>query len=104
LLKHGTISLIDENMNTVAFLSSEGENRTKMLSNIQEVKARKGRVLILSQGEVEEDEVIVLPETSELLSPFVFAPAFQLLAYYVAVKLGRNVDKPRALAKSVTVE
>ncbi len=104
LLKHGTISLIDENMSTVAFLPSDSENRAKMLSNIQEVSARDGRVLIVSQGKVDEDEVISLPYTSELLSPFIFSPVFQLLAYYVAVKLGRNVDKPRALAKCVTVE
>jgi len=101
LLKHGTISLIDEKVNTVAFLSNREESSSRMLSNVQEVRAREGRVLILGQ---DGKEGISLPKSSEALSPFIFAPAFQLLAYYVAVKLGRNVDRPRALAKSVTVE
>ncbi len=107
LLKHGTISLIDENMHTVAFLPAQGRNREKMVSNINEVRARGGRILVLALGDfqgAEGVESVSLPEVSEMLSPFVFASAFQLLAYYTAVKLGRNVDKPRALAKSVTVE
>lgn len=106
LLKHGTISLIDEDMHTVAFIPWERENRSKIISNIQEVKARKGVVMGVAIGEpVEQCDVnIVAPKCSELLSPIVFAPIYQLLAYYTAVQLGRNVDKPRALAKSVTVE
>ncbi len=106
LLKHGTISLIDEDTRTIAIVPAAGENRSKMMSNIQEVKARGGFVLGIVAGEpLEEcDANIVAPAVSELLSPMVFAPIYQLLAYYTAVKLGRNVDKPRALAKSVTVE
>lgn len=106
LLKHGTISLIDEDTRTIAVVPAEGENRSRMMSNIQEVKARGGFVLGIASGEpLEECDVnIVAPKVSELLSPIVFAPIYQLLAYYTAVKLGRNVDKPRALAKSVTVE
>lgn len=106
MLKHGTISLIDEDMYTVAMIPAEGENRSKMKSNIQEVKSRGGPVLGIISGEnlAECDESILIPTCNELISPIVFAPAYQLLAYYKAVELGRNVDKPRALAKSVTVE
>jgi glucosamine--fructose-6-phosphate aminotransferase (isomerizing) len=105
LLKHGTISLIDENMHTVAFVPARGENRKRIISNIQEVRARDGRVIAIASGSpVASDACLLVPECSEELSPIIFAPVFQLLAYYVALKLGRNVDKPRALAKSVTVE
>ena len=105
MLKHGTISLIDENMHTVAFVPAQGENRKRIMSNIQEVRAREGRVIAIASGEpVAGDACMALPSCSEELSPIIFAPAFQLLAYHVALKLGRNVDKPRALAKSVTVE
>ncbi|NOZ58926.1 MAG: glutamine--fructose-6-phosphate transaminase (isomerizing) [Euryarchaeota archaeon] len=105
LLKHGTISLIDENMHTVAFVPARGENRKRIVSNIQEVKAREGRIIAVASGSpVASDACLLVPECSEEFSPIVFAPVFQLLAYYVALKLGRNVDKPRALAKSVTVE
>ncbi|WP_457556231.1 glutamine--fructose-6-phosphate transaminase (isomerizing) [Candidatus Pyrohabitans sp.] len=105
MLKHGTISLIDENMHTVAFVPAQGENRKRIMSNIQEVRAREGRVIAIASGSaVVGDACIALPSCSEELSPIIFAPAFQLLAYHVALKLGRNVDKPRALAKSVTVE
>lgn len=106
LLKHGTISLIDERVRTVALIPAEGENKTRLISNIQEVKARGGVVIgIASGGPVEQcDASIVTPSCLELISPIVFAPVYQLLAYYTAVGLGRNVDRPRALAKSVTVE
>ncbi|NOZ76145.1 MAG: glutamine--fructose-6-phosphate transaminase (isomerizing), partial [Euryarchaeota archaeon] len=106
LLKHGTISLIDDDMVTVAMVPASGENRLKIQSNIQEVKARGGVVIGITSGKPVEqcDACIVVPECSEVLSPLVFAPAYQLLAYHTAVQLGRNVDKPRALAKSVTVE
>jgi glucosamine--fructose-6-phosphate aminotransferase (isomerizing) len=105
LLKHGTISLIDKDMHTVAFVPAHGENRKRIMSNIQEVKAREGKVIAIASGEsVACDACITIEECSEELSPILFAPVFQLLAYYVALKLGRNVDKPRALAKSVTVE
>ncbi|WP_456473715.1 glutamine--fructose-6-phosphate transaminase (isomerizing) [Candidatus Pyrohabitans sp.] len=105
LLKHGTISLIDDQMHTVAFVPAEGENRRRIMSNIQEVKARKGRVIAIASGKpVAGDVCITIPESSEALTPILFAPIFQLLSYYVALRLGCNVDKPRALAKSVTVE
>lgn len=106
MLKHGTISLIEEGLNTVALVPARGENRTRIISNIQEVKARGGVVVGIASGKgVEQCDVnIVAPSCEELVSPIVFAPIYQLLAYYSAVNLGRNVDKPRALAKSVTVE
>ncbi len=106
MLKHGTISLIDEGLNVIAIVPAAGENRTKTMSNIQEVKARGGIVACITSGKpVDEcDASIVAPECSELISPLVFAPIYQLLAYFTAVNLGRNVDRPRALAKSVTVE
>ncbi len=106
LLKHGTISLIDENMNTVAIFPAEGENRVKMESNIQEVKARGGIIIGITSGSAMRscNVNLVAPKCEEFVSPIIFAPIFQLLAYHVAVKKGRNVDKPRALAKSVTVE
>lgn len=106
MLKHGTISLIDKGMNTVAIVPAKGENRTKIISNIQEVKARDGVVIGITSGKpVEQCDVnVVAPECDELISPIVFAPIYQLLAYHTAVNLKRDVDKPRALAKSVTVE
>lgn len=106
MLKHGTISLIDEGLNTVAIVPARGENRTKIISNIREVRARGGVVIGIASGkDVEQCDVsIVAPACDELVSPIVLAPIYQLLAYYSAVNLGRNVDKPRALAKSVTVE
>jgi glucosamine--fructose-6-phosphate aminotransferase (isomerizing) len=106
MLKHGTISLVDKNLHVIAIVPAAGENRTKAMSNIQEVKARGGVVIGITSGKpVEECDVnIVVPECDEAISPLVFAPIYQLLAYYTAVNLGRNVDRPRALAKSVTVE
>ncbi len=106
LLKHGTISLIDEDTQTICIVPGEGETRSKILNNVHEVKAREGFVIGVSVGTPlkECDVNIVVPACHELVSPIVIAPAYQMLAYYTAVKLGRNVDKPRALAKSVTVE
>ncbi|MBI5253305.1 MAG: glutamine--fructose-6-phosphate transaminase (isomerizing) [Euryarchaeota archaeon] len=106
MLKHGTISLIDRGMKTVAIVPAKGENRTKIISNVQEVKARGGVVIGITSGKpVEQCDVnIVAPECDELISPIVFAPIYQLLAYHTAANLKRDVDKPRALAKSVTVE
>ncbi len=106
MLKHGTISLIDEGLHVIAIVPGSGENRTKTISNIQEIKARGGIVIGITSGKpVEECDVnIVVPECVEAITPLVFAPVYQLLAYYTAVNLKRNVDRPRALAKSVTVE
>lgn len=106
MLKHGTISLIDKGTNTVAIVPESGENRRKILSNIQEVKARGGVVIGIASGKglAQCDVNLVAPSCQEIVSPIVVAPIYQLLAYFTAVKLGRNVDRPRALAKSVTVE
>jgi len=104
-LKHGTISLIDENMDTVALVPpSNSKLLNSVLSNIEEIKARGGKVVAISPIDVDVDEIIKVPDVMEEVSPFVYAPACQLLAYYKAVELKRDVDKPRGLAKSVTVE
>ncbi len=101
-LKHGTISLIDDNMYTVAFIPKDDR---KILSNIEEIKARKGKIIaIAAGGTVHADVVIDVPAVDDIVSPIPFTVASQLLAYYVAAKLGNDVDRPRALAKSVTVE
>ncbi len=107
-MKHGPIALIDENMPVVVLLQ-QGLLYEKMLSNIQEVKARGGQVLALVEGNSDdklggEDEQLVLPRTSEWLAPILFAIPLQLLAYHIAVLRGTDVDQPRNLAKSVTVE
>ncbi|XRO77181.1 glutamine--fructose-6-phosphate transaminase (isomerizing) [Methanocaldococcus sp. 10A] len=105
MLKHGTISLIDENMDTVAIVPPrDSPVFNSILSNIEEVRARGGKVIAITPIEIEGAENILVPEVIEEISPIVYAPAFQLLAYYKAVELGRDVDKPRGLAKSVTVE
>jgi glucosamine--fructose-6-phosphate aminotransferase (isomerizing) len=105
-LKHGTISLIDENMDTVALVPPSNSNLfNSVISNIEEIKARNGKVVGISPVNVDiVDYLIKIPDVMEEVSPFVYAPACQLLAYYKAVELGRDVDKPRGLAKSVTVE
>lgn len=107
-LKHGPIALIDETMPVVAVLLKNSITYDKMISNCQEVKARKGRVIAITTDAFGKsdlfDNVIVLPDVCEELSPLLVAPAMQLLAYYAALALGREVDQPRNLAKSVTVE
>jgi len=111
-MKHGPIALIDERLPTVA-LCPKGRVYEKMLSNVQEVKARGGRVLaVVSAGDREvpsvveagRDAVLEVPECPEVFSPFLTVLPLQLLAYQVAVRAGRDVDQPRNLAKSVTVE
>jgi glucosamine--fructose-6-phosphate aminotransferase (isomerizing) len=107
-MKHGPIALIDERTPTVALAPSD-ELRDKMRSNVQQIKARRGRVLALvSAGDASlsaiADDVITLPRTEPLLVPFVAAVVMQLLAYYIAVERGCDVDQPRNLAKTVTVE
>jgi glucosamine--fructose-6-phosphate aminotransferase (isomerizing) len=106
LLKHGTISLIDDDMVTVAVIPSDSENRSRIVSNVQEIKARRGLVIgVVSGDPVEQcDANICAPVCHELVSPFVLTTVCQLLAYYTAIHHKRNVDRPRALAKSVTVE
>ncbi|MDP4290736.1 MAG: glutamine--fructose-6-phosphate transaminase (isomerizing) [Bacteroidota bacterium] len=107
-MKHGPIALIDEHM-PVIFLVNNNELKEKIISNIQEVKARKGIIIALvNEGDncVDglADYTIPIPETDELLSPLVSIIPLQLLAYHIAVMRGCNVDQPRNLAKSVTVE
>lgn len=107
-MKHGPIALIDEKM-PVIVIATNVSAYEKIISNIQEVKARKGMVVaIVPEGDnrIAElaDYVIPIPKTSELLSPLVSTIPLQLLSYYIAVQRGCNVDQPRNLAKSVTVE
>ncbi len=107
-MKHGPIALIDDEM-PVFFLANNKELKEKVISNIQEVKARKGIVIaLINQGDTSVDGLadftIPIPETDELLSPLISAIPLQLLAYHIAVLRGCNVDQPRNLAKSVTVE
>ncbi|MPR35340.1 glutamine--fructose-6-phosphate transaminase (isomerizing) [Salmonirosea aquatica] len=107
-MKHGPIALIDEDM-PVVFLATKDSSYDKIVSNIQEVKARKGRVIaIVTAGDTliptMVDFVIEIPKTHEMLMPLLSVIPLQLLSYYVAVMRGRNVDQPRNLAKSVTVE
>jgi glutamine---fructose-6-phosphate transaminase (isomerizing) len=107
-MKHGPIALIDKNMPIVA-IAQKSAIYEKMVSNIQEVKARSGRVIaITTEGnsslEAFADDILYVPETDELLSPLLTVLPLQYLAYYVAVLKGTDVDQPRNLAKSVTVE
>jgi len=105
MLKHGTISLIDENMDTIAIVPPKSSRVfNSLIANIEEVKARNGKVIAITPTNIDGVKNITVPEVIEEISPIVYAPAFQLLAYYKAVELGRDVDKPRGLAKSVTVE
>lgn len=107
-MKHGPIALIDENMPIVVIATKKG-HYDKIVSNIQEIKSRKGRIIaIVTEGDtsVKElaDHVIEVPETLELLTPLLTTIPLQLLSYHIAVMLEKNVDQPRNLAKSVTVE
>lgn len=107
-MKHGPIALIDENMPIVIIAPRQG-HYDKIVSNVQEIKARKGKIIaVVNSGDTQvasmADYVIEFPETSECFSPILASVPLQLLAYYVAVYRGANVDQPRNLAKSVTVE
>jgi glucosamine--fructose-6-phosphate aminotransferase (isomerizing) len=107
-MKHGPIALIDENMFTV-FIATKDAIYDKILSNAEEIKARNGKILsIVTRGDNRiskiSDEVIEVPETLAFLSPIINVVPLQLLAYHIAVMRGCNVDQPRNLAKSVTVE
>ena len=107
-MKHGPIALVDSDMPVVA-IATHNAMYEKVLSNIQEIKARKGRVIALvTKGDETisriADEVIELPETLECLEPLLATIPLQLLAYHIAVCKNKNVDQPRNLAKSVTVE
>lgn len=107
-MKHGPIALIDENM-PVVFIATKDKTYDKILSNMEEVRARGGRIIALAtEGDTEignlADHVISIPETEHFLIPILASIPLQLLAYYIAVERGCNVDQPRNLAKSVTVE
>ena len=107
-MKHGPIALIDEDM-PVVFIATKDSSYEKVVSNIQEVKARKGRVIaIINHGDtvVKEmvDFAIEIPTSHEMVTPLLASIPLQLLSYHIAVLRGRNVDQPRNLAKSVTVE
>ena len=107
-MKHGPIALIDQSMPVLA-VAPDGPLYSKMVSNIKEVKARDGLVIaVITEGNEDlppqVDEVLTIPRCSEILSPILAVAPLQLLAYYIAVRRGCDVDQPRNLAKSVTVE
>ena len=107
-MKHGPIALIDENM-PVVFIAPRDAVHSKIVSNIEEVKARGGKVIaLINEGDTEierlADATFTIPETLDVLTPILTSIPLQLLSYYVAVSRGCNVDHPRNLAKSVTVE
>ncbi|HRB40976.1 MAG TPA: SIS domain-containing protein, partial [Bacteroidia bacterium] len=107
-MKHGPIALIDEEM-PVVVIATKNSSYEKVVSNIQEVKARKGKIIaIVTEGDVDvrkmADYTIEIPETDDILVPLVSVIPLQLLSYHIAVMRGCNVDQPRNLAKSVTVE
>ncbi len=107
-MKHGPLAMIDENFPTFA-IATNSPLLEKTYSNIQEIRARKGPIVALATDGNEAiknlcDDVIYIPDTAEELQPILHAVVTQLFAYYIAVKLGHNIDRPRNLAKSVTVE
>jgi glutamine---fructose-6-phosphate transaminase (isomerizing) len=107
-MKHGPIALVDETL-PVVFVATQDAYHQKLVSNMQEIKARKGKVIaVITEGdEVSRelaDDVMVVPEADEILAPMLSVVPLQLLAYYIGVAKGCDVDKPRNLAKSVTVE
>ncbi len=107
-MKHGPIALIDENMPVVIIATKKGHYE-KVVSNVEEIKARNGKIIaVVNEGDTQvsklADYVIEIPETAEYFSPIISAIPLQLLSYHIAVMRGCNVDQPRNLAKSVTVE
>ena len=107
-MKHGPIALIDENM-PIVVIATKFEHYDKIVSNIQEIKSRKGKIIALvTEGDDQvkniADHYIEVPSSLELLSPLLTTIPLQLLSYHIAVLLDKNVDQPRNLAKSVTVE
>ena len=107
-MKHGPIALIDEKM-PVIFIASKDSTYDKLISNIEEVRARKGIIIVIANHGDKEiarlaDHVIYIPETCQALVPILSVIPLQLLSYYIAIKRGCDVDQPRNLAKSVTVE
>ena len=107
-MKHGPIALVDEQL-PVVFVATKDSYHEKIVSNIQEIKARKGKVIaVITQGDETipqmADDYIEVPEADELIAPMLSTIPLQLLAYHIGVAKGYDVDKPRNLAKSVTVE
>jgi glucosamine--fructose-6-phosphate aminotransferase (isomerizing) len=107
-LKHGPLALVSPETPCL-FLIAEGETFDKVLGNMQEVKARQGKIIAVTNSNDQRvaalaDDVIKVPLTEELLAPFLTLIPLQLFAYYTAVELGVDVDRPRNLAKSVTTE
>jgi glucosamine--fructose-6-phosphate aminotransferase (isomerizing) len=107
-MKHGPIALIDEQMPIVVIAQRKG-HYDKVVSNIQEIKSRKGKIIaVVTKGDVQvrdlADYVIEVPDIEESLSPILTTIPLQLLSYHIALMRGCNVDQPRNLAKSVTVE
>jgi glucosamine--fructose-6-phosphate aminotransferase (isomerizing) len=107
-MKHGPIALVSENCPSVFFVP-KSEMFNKIVSSMQEIKARKGPIIAIVTEGVElpaglADETILIPECHEAVLPIVASIPVQLLSYYIAVERGCDVDKPRNLAKSVTVE
>lgn len=107
-MKHGPIALVDEEL-PVVFIATHDKLYQKIISNMQEVISRKGRILaIVTEGDEDvrsmAENVIEIPQTLECLTPLLSVIPLQLLAYHIAVAKGLNVDQPRNLAKSVTVE
>ena len=107
-MKHGPIALVDEDL-PVVFVATRDSYHEKMISNMQEIKARKGKVIaVINEGDEQStslaNDVIVVPEADEIVAPMLSTIPMQLLAYYIGVAKGCDVDKPRNLAKSVTVE
>lgn len=107
-MKHGPIALVDENL-PVVFVATKDPYHEKIVSNIQEIKARKGMVVaVISQGDTVipdlADDVMVVPQVHEIIAPILSVIPLQLLSYYIGLNRGLDVDKPRNLAKSVTVE
>jgi glucosamine--fructose-6-phosphate aminotransferase (isomerizing) len=107
-MKHGPIALVDENL-PVVFIATKDAYHEKVISNMQEIKARKGRVIsVITEGDelsasLSED-VMVIPAADEIVAPIISVVPLQLLSYYIGIAKGCDVDKPRNLAKSVTVE
>lgn len=107
-MKHGPIALVDENL-PVLFIATKDAYYEKIVSNIQEIKARKGKVIAVVSADDTlirsmADHVMEVPKVDELMAPLLSVIPTQLLSYYIGVELGLDVDKPRNLAKSVTVE
>ena len=107
-MKHGPIALVDETL-PVLFVATKDSYHEKIVSNMQEIKARKGKVIaIITEGDTVSptlaDDMIILPPADEIVAPMLSTIPLQLLAYHIGVAKGYDVDKPRNLAKSVTVE